>query len=167
MMTTKTSYLDPKRVLVETPQGEKFIIGFQSDMNYQWEQQANVPFADFLASLFDKHYRGDENVIMSEISRQLLIHNFEQVFSFQRDPIQNRVIIGDRIRKLREMRNLDLTTLAFKSNIQPNTLKRIEAGKLSADLDVLTQIAQGLGMKIDFVELKNNDTNGSTTNLRP
>ena len=156
-MKTKASYLDPKRVLIETPQGEKFIVGFHSEMNYLWEQQVNVPFSDFLASLFDKFYKGDENVIMGEISRQLLIHNFELVFSFQRDPIQNRVIMGDRIRELREQKQMDLLTLAFKSNIQPNTLKRIEAGKFSADLDVLAQIAQGLGMKIDFVELKNED----------
>lgn len=153
-MKTKATYLDPKRVLVETPQGEKFIVGFDSEMNYLWEQQANVPFTDFLASLFDKYYKGDENVIMGEITRQLMINRFESVFFFQRDPIRNRVIMGDRIRELREQKGIDLMTLAFKSNVQPNTLKRIEAGKYSADLDVLAQIAQGLGMKIDFVELK-------------
>ena len=96
-MNTKATYLDPKRVLVETPRGDKFIIGFHSEMNYQWEQQVNVPFTDFLASLFDKYYKGDENVIMGEITRQLMINRFESVFSFQRDPIQNRVIMGDRM----------------------------------------------------------------------
>ena len=116
-MKTKATYLDPKRVLVETPQGDKFIIGFYSEMNYQWEQQVNVPFTDFLASLFDKYYKGDENVIMGEITRQLMINRFESVFSFQRDPIQNRVIMGDRIRELREQKGMDIITLAFKSNI--------------------------------------------------
>ena len=43
------------------------------------------------------------------------------------------------------------------TDIQPNTLKRIEAGRFSVDLDVLSKIAQGLGMKIDFVELKNDE----------
>lgn len=96
-MKTKTSYLDPKRVLVETPQGDKFILGFHSEMNYLWEQQVDVPFTDFLASLFNKHYRGDETIIMGEITRQLMSNNFEPVFSFQRDPAQNRVLMGDRI----------------------------------------------------------------------
>lgn len=155
MMKTKTSYLDPKRVLVETPQGDKFILGFHSEMNYLWEQQVNVPFTDFLASLFDKYFQGDETIIMGEITRQLMSNNFEPVFSFQRDPIQNRVLMGDRIRELREQKNIDIMTLAFQANIQPNTLKRIEAGKFSVDLDILAQIAQGMGMKIDFVELKN------------
>ena len=95
---------------------------------------------------------------MGEITRQLMINRFESVFSFQRDPIQNRVIMGDRIRELREQKGMDIMTLAFKSNIQPNTLKRIEVGKFSADLDILTQIAQGMGMKIDIVELKNDES---------
>ena len=167
MMKTKTSYLDPKRVLVETPQGDKFILGFHSEMNYLWEQQVNVPFTDFLASLFDKYFQGDETIIMGEITRQLMSNNFEPVFSFQRDPIQNRVLMGDRIRELREQKNIEIMTLAFKANIQPNTLKRIEAGKFSVDLDILAQIAQGMGMKIDFVELKNEESHESISDVRP
>ncbi|MCM1311978.1 MAG: helix-turn-helix domain-containing protein [Roseburia sp.] len=127
-------------------------------MNYLWEQKANVSFTDFLASLFDKFYKGEDGVIMGEINRQLMINQFESVFSYQRDHLQNRMFIGDRIRELREQKQMSVMTLALKSNIQPNTLKRIEAGKFSVDLDVLTQIAQGLGMKIDFVELKNEDS---------
>lgn len=167
MMKTKTSYLDPKRVLVETPQGDKFILGFHSEMNYLWEQQVNVPFTDFLASLFDKYFQGDETIIMGEITRQLMSNNFEPVFSFQRDPIQNRVLMGERIRELREQKNIDIMTLAFQANIQPNTLKRIEAGKFSVDLDILAQIAQGMGMKIDFVELKNEESHESISDIRP
>ena len=166
-MKTKTSYLDPKRVLVETPQGDKFILGFHSEINYLWEQQVNVPFTDFLASLFDKYFQGDETIIMGEITRQLMSNNFEPVFSFQRDPIQNRVLMGDRIRELREQKNIEIMTLAFKANIQPNTLKRIEAGKFSVDLDILAQIAQGMGMKIDFVELKNEESHESISDIRP
>ena len=97
---------------------------------------------------------------MGEITRQLLIHRFEPVFSYGRDPIQNRVIMGDRIREVREDKNMDVFTLAEQSGIQPNTLKRIEAGKFSADLDILSKIAQGLGMKFDFVELNTVKNNG-------
>ena len=165
-MKTKASYLDSKRVLVETPQGDKFIVGFHSEMNYLWEQEGNIPFLDFFTSLFDEYFIGDESVIMGEINRQLLLHRFEDIFFVQRDPIRNRVLMGDRIRELREQKNMDIATLAFKSSIQPNTLKRIEAGKFSVDLDVLSNIAQGLGMKIDFVELTNDDGHGNITDLR-
>ena len=166
MEKTKVSYLDPKRVLVKTPQGDSFIIGFDSEMNYAWEEQANVPFSDFLGSLFDHFYKGDDKVIMGEITRQLMIHNFTPVFSFQRDPIQNRVIIGDRIRELREKKGMDMATLAFKSAIMFSTLRRIEQGKFAPDLDVLTKIAQGLGMKIDFVELETDENHESISDIR-
>ena len=166
MEKTKVSYLDPKRVLVKTPQGDSFIIGFESTMNYAWEEQANVPFSDFLGSLFDKFYKGDGNVVMGEITRQLMINGFSPVFSFQRDPIQNRVIIGDRIRELREKKGMDMATLAFKSAIMFSTLRRIEQGKFAPDLDVLTKIAQGLGMKIDFVELETEENHESISDIR-
>ena len=164
-MKTKVIYLDPKRVLVETPKGEKFILGFCSSMNYLWETEYNVSFSDFLSSLFDKFYKGNDSVIMGEITRQLLIHRFEPVFSYGRDPRQNRLIMGDRIRELREDKNMDVFTLAEQAGIQPNTLKRIEAGKFSADLDILSKIAQGLGMKIDFVELNTVKNNGEPRRL--
>ena len=135
-------------------------------MNYLWEQQVDVPFTDFLASLFDKYYQGDETIIMGEITRQLMSNNFEPVFSFQRDPVQNRMLMGERIRELCEQKNIDVMTLAFKANIQPNTLKRIEAGKFSVDLDILAQIAQGMGMKIDFVELNNEENHESISDIR-
>lgn len=159
-MKTKAIYLDPQRVLVETPSGDKFIVGFGSSLNYSMETNFDVSFTDFLASLFDKFYKGDDSVIMGEINRQLLIHRFESVFSYGRDPIQNRVIMGERIRELREKKEMDLMNLALRAGIQPNTLKRIEAGKFSVDLDVLSKIAQGLGMKIDFVELNTMKNDG-------
>lgn len=165
-MKTKATYLDPQKVLVETPQGDKFILGFNTSMNYLSETEFNIPFLNFLSSLFDKFYKGNESVIMGEITRQLIIHRLEPVFSYGRDPIQNRVIMGDRIRELREQKNMDYEELALKSDIQPNTLKRIEAGRFSVNLDVLSKIAQGLGMKIDFVELKNDEGHENKNNSR-
>ena len=104
---------------------------------------------------------------MGEITRKLMANRFESVFSFQRDPVHNRIIMGDRIRELREQKGMDIMELAFKSNIQPNTLKRIEAGKFSADLDILSQIAQGMGMKIDFVETQNDESHESISDVCP
>lgn len=152
-MKNKTIFLDPKRVLIEFPTGEKYIVGFKSTINYQFEQQ-NVHFLDYLASLFEQYFEGDCEVVFGKIYSQLIIKGFDSILSIQRDNIQNRIIMGDRIHELREKKGMDIVTLAQRSNIQPNTLKRIEAGKFSCDQDILEQIAQGLGMKLDFVELK-------------
>lgn len=156
-MKTKCSYLDSKRVLVETPYGVNLILVFQSEFNYICEQQYNIAFTDFLASLFDKFYKGDDIVVFGEIFRQLIKNRLEPVDSYYRDPIHNRLSIGKRITELREQKGMDIMTLSARASIKPNTLKRIEAGKFSVDLDVLYSIAQGLGMKIDFVELENDE----------
>lgn len=50
---------------------------------------------------------------MGEITRQLMSNNFEPVFSFQRDPVQNRMLMGDRIRELREQKNIYITDLGI------------------------------------------------------
>lgn len=53
---------------------------------------------------------------MGEITRQLMSNNFEPVFSFQRDPVQNRMLMGDRIRELREQKNIYITDLGILQN---------------------------------------------------
>ena len=41
-MKTIASFIDPKRILVETPLGDDFIIGFSSQDNYLIAQQSNL-----------------------------------------------------------------------------------------------------------------------------
>lgn len=159
-MKTKVSFLDPKQVFVETPKGDKYILGFLSELNYKLEE-GGYRFLDAIAYFFDEYFNSSDKHLYSELSRFLIQHQFESLFSFHRDHIQNRANMGERIRTLRERKSLDVETLARRASIQPNTLKRIEAGRLSADLDVLSHIAEGLGMKLDFVELENDNEDGS------
>ena len=53
---TKVRWVDEKRVYVETPQGDDFIVGFQNESLYQCQRQTKWFQVDkFLASLFDKY----------------------------------------------------------------------------------------------------------------
>lgn len=68
---------------------------------------------------------------------------------------QERVRIGKRIRELRKEKNIEAKTIAQFANIDPANLSRIELGRYSVGLDVLSRIAHALGAKIelsDFVE---------------
>lgn len=152
-MKTKVTFIEPKKVLVETTQGENYVLGFISERNYQMGLQADTPFLEFLGSLFDKYYADDDSVIMGEITRQLMIHGFESVLYFQRDKIKQRIHIGERIKELRQQKGIDARTLAYQAGIDAANLCRIEQGKYSPGFDVLTKIANAMGMKIDFVEL--------------
>lgn len=151
-MAIKSTFLTPKQVLVELHPGESFILGFHSDYAHQLEQMTDQ-FLEFVSRLFEKFYHGDESVIMGEINRQLMIHNCESIFYYHRDKVKNRVLIGERIRYLREQRMMPLFQLAGAAGIDESNLRRIEQGKYSASFDVLCCIASALNMKIDFVEL--------------
>lgn len=67
---------------------------------------------------------------------------------------EERIRIGNRIKELREKRHLDAKTLSMLTGIDAANLCRIEQGKQSAGIDVLSKIANAMGYKIDFVELK-------------
>lgn len=62
-----------------------------------------------------------------------------------------RLRIGQRIAELRKEQNLTQTQLAERCGLQQAHIARIEAGRYSVGLDTLTQIADALGMKIDFI----------------
>jgi DNA-binding Xre family transcriptional regulator len=76
----------------------------------------------------------------------------ERIFLYQ-----ERVRIGVRIRELRKEKNIEAKMLAQIANIDAANLSRIEQGRYSVGLDVLSKIALALGAKIelnDFVEPK-------------
>lgn len=162
---TKVRWVDEKRVYVETPQGDDFIVGFHDQSLYQCQRQAPWYQVDkFLATLFDKYYRGDASVIMGEINRQMLINHVGPIFSFyafdKESVSKERVRIGQRIKELRESKCMDAKHLAFYADIDAANLCRIEAGKYSVGLDILSKIGYALGMEIDFVEPKNINNHG-------
>ena len=70
---------------------------------------------------------------------------------------QERVRIGARIRELRKEKNIEAKMLAQIAYIDAANLSRIEQGRYSVGLDVLSRIALALGAKVelaDFVEPK-------------
>ena len=66
---------------------------------------------------------------------------------------KDRARIGERIRQIREDRGMEARDLARLAGIDAANLSRIENGKYSVGLDILSKIAAVLGKKIDFVDL--------------
>lgn len=67
---------------------------------------------------------------------------------------EERIRIGKRIKEIREDKKLEAKTLSLLTGIDAANLCRIEQGKQSVGIDVLSKIANAMGYKIDFVELK-------------
>lgn len=67
------------------------------------------------------------------------------------EPNNTRIRIGRRIAQLRAEKNMTQADLAKASGINQPNIARIETGKHSTTLDVLSKIADALGAKIDIV----------------
>ena len=58
------------------------------------------------------------------------------------------VNIGERLRELREARNISMRTLATKSGLSANALSMIERNKASPSVSTLYKLADALGVSI-------------------
>lgn len=81
-------------------------------------------------------------------------HSLEMPLGVGTSKNNERIRVGNRIKEIREEKHLDAKTLSMLTGIDAANLCRIEQGKQSAGIDVLSKIANAMGYKIDFVELK-------------
>jgi transcriptional regulator with XRE-family HTH domain len=65
---------------------------------------------------------------------------------YQRDAVS--VNVGERLREMRETRNISMRTLAARSGLSANALSMIERGKASPSVSTLYKLADALGVSI-------------------
>lgn len=66
--------------------------------------------------------------------------------------MNERERIGKRISELRKSKGLSQAKLAELTGIAPGNIARIETGKYSTGIDLLSKIANVMGYKLDFIE---------------
>ena len=151
VMATKVEFIDPKRVKVETSEGDTFILGYTDTMNYQIEEKWDGFYSKCVSGLFDKYYNGDRGTIWGPIAAGMLrncLVPFEWVLV---DRDKERIRIGNRIKELRKEQGLDAKELAQKIGIDAGNLSRIEQGRFSVGFDILNKIASIFNMRVDFI----------------
>lgn len=151
-MKYKASFLDDKHVLVEVPNGDNLILVFPSSMNSQIDE--TQPFLEFVDQVFERYYDGNMGTCFGPILRQFYIQPVESFITVLPDKYKVRINFGERIKQLRESKKLDVKTVAERAGIQASNLTRIEQGRYAANIDLLTNIAAAMGMKMDFVDLE-------------
>lgn len=152
-MATKVTFIDPKRVKVETDVGDTYILGYRDDMNFQFEQRFDGIYTKIVSALFDKYYTGDPKDLWGAILAGMYRSNLIPFLWTMPDRDKERERIGNRIKELRKQQEMDAKTLAQKVGIDPGNLSRIEQGKFSVGLDILNKIASVLNMRIDFTPI--------------
>lgn len=65
--------------------------------------------------------------------------------------MSERLRIGNRLRELREAQGLTTTQLAEMCGMSHSTISKVENGKWSVSLDLLSKIAGALGCSVEII----------------
>jgi len=145
--------INEHEVEVTAPNGEVFTVKCQLGAYLNKETQNQELY--WLEVLFDNNYSDDKEQMINSIWRESMHFGIAGgiigISSGTRHG--DRARIGARIREIREERKLEAKDLARLADIDAANLCRIENGKYSVGLDILSKIAAALGKKIDFIDL--------------
>ena len=144
---TKIIFLDNTTINVVARDGEKFIL--KPLLPVPKENQKKI--AKSLAFYFEEEFSDDKSSMVYWVLMKMTA-NVGFSFSYAgSDRSEERERIGARIRQLREDKGIEAKYLALMANIDAANLSRIEKGKYSVGFDILTKIANALGVKVDLV----------------
>jgi DNA-binding Xre family transcriptional regulator len=146
---SKAQVLDRKMVEVVAPDGEIFQIYSQIGI-YDSEETQHY-YLHLVEAIFDKHFSEDKEVMSNRIWREMMLNGVPFIGMSSGNRQGERARIGGRIRQLREAKNMEARDLALLSGIDAANLSRIEQGRYSVGLDILSRIAFVLGAYIDLV----------------
>jgi DNA-binding Xre family transcriptional regulator len=156
-------FVDDFTIEVTAQDGENFIW----NTYFPTPKQDQLYFAERFAYYFEKYFKdniGDNTGMGMQywIWIQMTYYEGRAIYGGKGDREderiflhQERVRIGARIRELRKEKNIEAKILSQLANIDAANLSRIEQGRYSVGLDVLSKIALALGAKVelsDFVE---------------
>ena len=138
---------------VTAPDGEVFTVMCQIGANLSKESQEHE--LRWLEVLFDKNFSDNKEKMINNIWRESfqfgIAGGILGISAGTRH--KDRARMGKRIRAIREERGIDARDLARLAGIDAANFSRIENGKYSVGLDILSKIALALGKKVDLVDL--------------
>lgn len=145
--------ISDKEVEVTAPDGEVFVVLCKVGAYTSKETQSYE--LHWLEFLFDKNFSDNKELMVDSIWREAMqfaiCGGILGISSGTR--YEDRARIGLRIREIREERGVEARDLARLAGIDAANLSRIENGRYSVGLDILSKIAAVLGKKVDFVDL--------------
>lgn len=148
---SKARVIDSKIVEVTVQDGEVFQVLCQIGL-YISEETRKYEL-HLIEAIFDKNYSADKEMMVSNIWRDALASGISFMGMNSGDRQSERARIGSRIRQIREEKGVEARDLAKLAGIDAANLSRIENGKYSVGIDILSKIAASLGKKIDIVDI--------------
>ena len=151
---SKAQILDNHYVEVQTSDGEIFKI--VSDIAKYDSDETKSYYLHLMEFIFDKNFSDDKETMINRISRDFLLNAVPSWSIGSGNRQAERVRIGKRIRELREAKKMEARDLAILAGIDAANLSRIEQGKYSTGIDILSRIAIVLDAHLDLIPNSNN-----------
>jgi DNA-binding Xre family transcriptional regulator len=151
---SKATIVSGKMIEVIAQDGEVFSILTQ--IGIYTNDETRLQQLHLVEYVFDKNYSDNKELMTNNIWRDLLLNGVSFMGMSSGDKQGERTRIGNRIRQVREEKGMEAKDLAKLANIDAANLSRIEQGKYSVGLDILSRIAFVLGCQIDIVANQNN-----------
>lgn len=143
----KVNFLDSSIIEVIAADGEKILLKSHLPVHHMRQK----PIANVLAISFDNNFSDDKSSMVYWVLMDMLASE-SFGFSYEgSDRNADRERIGSRIRQLRVDKGMEAKQLATLADIDAANLSRIEQGRYSVGLDILTKISHALGVKVDLV----------------
>lgn len=146
---SKATVIDDKMIEVIAPDGEIFSVLTRIG-NYTNEETRHYQL-HLVESIFDKNFSDDKEIMTTNIWRDLSLNGVSFMGMSSGNRQGERTRIGKKIRQIRKEKGIEAKDLARLANIDAANLSRIEQGKYSVGLDILSRIAFVLGCQIDIV----------------
>lgn len=150
---SRAQILDRYLVEVQTPDGELFKI--MSDIAKYDSEDTKAYLLHLIEFIFDKNFSEDKEQMISRISRDFLLNAVPSMGMDSGNRQDERVRIGRRIRELREAKKMDARDLALLAGIDAANLSRIEQGKYSTGVDILSRFCVVLDAHLDLIPNEN------------
>lgn len=146
---SKAQILDNHFVEVQTSDGEIFRI--MSDLARYDSDEYKKYVLHLIEFIFDRNFSDDKENMCNRISREFILNAVPSMGMDSGNRQRERVRIGKRIRELRKSKRMEARDLALLTGIDAANLSRIEQGKYSTGVDILSRIAIVLDAHLDLI----------------
>jgi len=146
---SRAQILDDHQVEVQTPDGE--IFKMWSDLAKYNSDEYRAYVLHLIEFIFDRNFSDDKEQMVNRISRDFLLSAVPSMGMDSGNRQAERVRIGKRIKELREAKKMEARDLAILTGIDAANLSRIEQGKYSTGVDILSRICVILDAHLDLI----------------
>ena len=146
---SKARIIDDTMVEVIAPDGEVYSV--LASIGIYTNEETRHYQLHVIEYVFDKNFSDDKELMTHNIWKDLLLNGVSFMGMSSGDKQGERTRIGNKIRQIRKEKRIEAKDLARLAKIDAANLSRIEQGKYSVGLDILSKLASALGYHIDIV----------------